>query len=178
MKRVMRIFFVLIILLDGVFGLVACHKTSMHVSTGPHPLTPYQRQLVSEIRSSGAYVVKQAEVMQIIIPIDRFFRSQSTNLKSSRLGAINRIATLVKSYASYYRHPRILVSGYTDMVFARERRKQLSKEYALEVAAYLWNKSVSRRWVSVRGYGAKHPIASQRTVRGGAYNRRVVIRIS
>lgn len=170
--------FVLVTLLTATV-LVSCHQPPPKApETGPHPLTPYQRSLVSEIRSSGAWVVKQGEVLQIGLPTDTFFRENTTNLKSNKLGAIDRVATLVKSYASYYKRPRISVSGYTDTTFSQQTRRRVSLLYAREVAAYLWNKGVSKNWVSVRGYGSKSPIASNQTPKGSAYNRRVVIRVS
>lgn len=177
MKQVIRRHFFGFAIIASALALAACHKAPPPAK-GPHPLTPYQRTLVSEIRSSGASVVKQAEVLEIVMPTDRFFRSQTTHLKSRKIGAVNRIASLVKSYASFYRRPRISVTGYTDTVFSRQTRKKISLEYAREVAAYLWDKGISHRWVRVRGYGAKQPIASNKTVKGSAYNRRVVIRIN
>ena len=158
------------------FTLTACHKPPPPPAL--YALTPYQKNLVSGLRHSGVRVIKQGEVLQIIIPTDRFFRSQTTRLRRNRVNAVNRIAALVKSYTASYRRPRVRVSGYTDTVFARRSRHELSRQYAKVIAAYLWNNGVPQKWVRVRGHGALHPIAPNTTVRGAAYNRRVMIQIN
>lgn len=181
MKRTVRSLLSLAVIASALM-LTACHKPPPVPAgpdmTGTHPLTPYQRSLVSQIRRSGVRVIKQAEVLQIILPTDTFFRVDTTNLRSRKIYAVSKIATLVKSYVSPYRHPRVTITGYTDHVFARQTAQQISKQYAREIAAYLWNKGLSQRLVRVRGYGSKSPIASNRTPRGSAYNRRVVIQVN
>jgi len=166
-----------LLILVSVIILTACHKPPP-AATGPHPLTPYQQSLVSEIRASGAQVIKQGERLQIVMPTDRFFRLQTVHLRRHKMPTMDRIATLVRSYASFYRKPRILVAGYTDTVFDRQTRKVLSLQYARIVASYLWGRGVPHRLARVRGYAARQPIASNKTVKGSAYNRRVVIRIN
>lgn len=181
MKRIMHRRFLGLMVIVSALILTACHKPPPPLPAppaGPHPLTPHQKSLVSQIRQSGAKVVKQGEVLQIVMPTDTFFRRGTTRLKSNKIGAVKRMAYLVKSYIAPYRHPRVSVTGYTDKIFAHKTRKQLSTRYAREVAAYLWHRGVSQRWVRVRGAGASSPIASNRTPRGSAYNRRVVVRVN
>lgn len=179
MKRIVRRSLLGLMTLISALVLTACHKPPPPAQPMvPHPLTPYQRGLVSQIRASGAQVIKQGEVLQIVMPTDRFFRRGTTRLKGNKIYAVKRVATLVKSYIAPYRSPRVYVTGYTDMVFARKTRKQISTRYAHEVAAYLWNRGVSQRYVRVSGAGGSSPIASNRTPKGSAYNRRVVIRIN
>lgn len=175
MERNVRRAILNLVVVASALVLTACHKPPSPPQ-GVHPLTPYQRKLVSEIRSSGAKVIKQAGVLQIVLPTDRFFRRGTTQLKSHKRYAVSRVATLVKNYSASYAHPRITVTGYTDQVFARKTQKKLSLQYAREIAAYLWHRGVSG--VRVYGAGAGSPIASNRTVRGAAYNRRVVVQVS
>ena len=158
--------------------LTACHKPPRPPSGPYRPLTPYQKSLVSQLRSSGVQVVKWGEVLQIVLPTDRFFKPQTTQLRRHRVGTIERVASLVKSYIAPYRHPRISVLGYTDKVYSRSVRRGLSAQYARVIASYLWNNGVPQRWVHVVGHGASGAIASNRTSRAAAYNRRVVIRIN
>ena len=157
------------------FTVTACHRP---LGTAYHKFTPYQKSLVSELRRSDVQVIKQAEVLQIVIPTDKFFRSQATQLRRSRVEAVERIASLVKSYIATYKHPRIRVSGYTDTVFPRASRRELSRRYAKVIAAYLWNNGVPEKWVHIKGYGARYPIATNRTPAGAAFNRRVVVRVN
>ncbi len=158
--------------------LTACHNKLPPVPTTPHPLTSYQLSLVSQIRKLGAQVIKQGEVLQIILPTDTFFQANTVHLKSQKQYAIGQVAALVKSYTTPYAQPQITITGYTDQVFARKTRRQLSMQYAQEVTAYLWHHGVSSRRLRVRGVGAALPIANNQTVRGSAYNRRVVIKIN
>ena len=178
-----RIFFKNLLNLTVVFFVLiitACNKLpSPSMSNAqPHPLTPYQHSLVTQARASGAKVIKQADVLHIVLPTDTFFRRNTTRIKRHKLEALNSITLLVKSYVAPYRHPRITITGYTDTVFARMTRQKLSTEYAKEIAAYLWHQGIAQRWLRVRGAGAASPIASNRTPYGSAYNRRVVIRIN
>ena len=168
--------FILISLM--ALAVAACHQSPPMSVSECHDLTPYQKSVVSDLRHSGVQVVKQGAVLQIVIPTDKFFRSQTTKLRRSRVEAIESVAALVKSYIASYRHPRIRVSGYTDTVFSRASRIELSAQYAKVVAAYLWNNGVPERWVRVKGYGARYPIATNRTPVGAAFNRRVVVRIN
>lgn len=179
MKRIVQSFLSLVLVASALL-LTACHKPTIPApnADGTHPLTPYQQSLVRQIRRAGGVVIKRAEVLQIILPTDRFFRQGTTRLRTQMTYTVNKVAILVKSYVAPYAHPRIRVTGYTDNVYSRQRQLRVSKAYAREIAAYLWSKGVSERLVLVRGYGSKQPIASNRTPRGAAYNRRVVIRIN
>jgi outer membrane protein OmpA-like peptidoglycan-associated protein len=161
-------------------GLTACHNPAPPPTQNlePHPLTPYEHSLVSDIQSAGAQVIKQGEVMQIVMPADTFFYTTSWKLRHRELTTIHRIASLVKSYTSRYQRPRIIVAGYTDTVFAKTAALQISKHMASTIAAHLWDKGVPHRWISIKAYGAKNPIASNQTSRGAAKNRRVVIKIN
>ena len=180
MKRIFRQYALGLVVIVSTFIIAACHKPPLPSSSfkGPHPLTPYQHHLVAQVRSSGARVIKQGRVLQIILPTDTFFRKNTTRLKRHKLYALDRVATLIKSYITPYRHPRITVTGYTDHIFNRTKRQKLSLNYAKEIVAYLWHRGVSQRNVRVRGMGATCPIASNRTAKGAADNRRIVIRIN
>ena len=72
----------------------------------------------------------------------------------------------------------ILVGGHTALAGTEESRAQLSLERASVVADYLIEQNVrSPDRIVVRGYGAKRPIADNRTEAGMRRNRRVEITI-
>jgi outer membrane protein OmpA-like peptidoglycan-associated protein len=158
------------------FSVSAC-KSSLD-SIAYHPFTPYQKSLVKQLRKSGVQVIKQAEVLQLVIPTDAFFYPQTTQLRRRRIDMIGVAASLVKSYIAYYKAPRMYVSGYTDGVFPRTTRRVLSEMYAKVIAAQLWENGVPQKNMRVKGYGARYPIGDNQTAAGSAYNRRVVIRIN
>src|SRR5690606_24993433 len=98
-----------------------------------------QESLISNIQNSGAQVIREGDFLRIIIPIDQFFVLASTTLRPYKVEPVQNIAEFVKSYASYYSHPSIVVSGYTDKVFHLKSRTQLSRQYAEVIASYLWS---------------------------------------
>ena len=160
------------------FTLTACHRTPQTPSLDPHPLTPYEKILVSHIELAGAQVIKQGEVIQIVMPASTFFYTTTWKFRHRKLTTVHRIASLVKSYTARYRHPKIRVAGYTDTLFSQAARLTISHHMATTVAAQLWNKGIRRNWIQIKGYGSKDPIASNQTSDGAAMNRRVVIRIN
>ncbi len=164
-------------ILMSAFLLTACQKKPL-----PQPekaiYRPYnvkQQHLLAQMRSAGVQEIKQGDKVILVIPTDRFFQPQTTQLKHRRKKTMKAIAEFVKSYASFYARPRIYVYGYTDTVFSRKTRRELSKQYAKVVAAYLWNSKIPVKWVSVKGFGDQYPIASNRYPAGSVYNRRVMI---
>jgi len=165
------------LIVSVLLTVTACQKTPVLV--GPyHPFTPYQMSLVKQLRKAGVPVIKQAEVLQIVLPTDKFFRFQTTRIRQSQVYYVGLVRSLVTSYISYYKRPHIRVSGYTDTVFSKMTRKGLSYQYAKVIAVDLWHGSIPQRWIVIKGYGARYPIGDNKTVVGAAYNRRVVVRVN
>jgi len=171
------------IILASIIGLLlaACHQQQYIAEpliTPYRPISPYQESLLSRIRYAGIQVVRQGDLLRIIIPVDHFFKMPTTQIRSNKVHAIKDLARFVRSYASIYAHPIIQVYGFSDKVYARKTRRQISKEYATVIASYLWNAGISRSRLTVRGLGAQQPIATFRTPKGNAMNRRVEVRIN
>lgn len=139
------------------------------------PFTPYQKSLLAKIDCTGVTVVHRGDLLRLVIPVDRYFELDTTKLHPDRVRTLVTITKLVRSYASNFAHPAIRVYGYMGEVFGRAHRRYLSDEYAQVIASYLWRKGVKAYVMQVKGFGAQHPIASQRTVAGQGLNRRVVI---
>lgn len=162
-------------------GLSACSKPptiATPINTHYRPISPYQENLLSKIHASGIHVVRQGDGLRMIIPIDRFFIIPGTKLIPSKTDALKDVGLFVKSYASIYAHPVIRVYGFTNRVYARKTRSELSRQYAKIVASYLWNAGISLSRLNIKGFGAKLPIATNRTPEGSALNRRVEIRVT
>jgi outer membrane protein OmpA-like peptidoglycan-associated protein len=68
------------------------------------------------------------------------------------------------------------IAGYTSSIGAAARNLRLSRQRADAVKAYLVTKGVSAASLTATGYGAQHPIASNRTAAGRAQNMRVEIK--
>lgn len=160
-------------------GLASCQKPLENPgSTTYRPFTAHQRLLVAQLRSAHITVFKQGDRLTLVIPVDEFFVMQRTELKRNREHLMNQAAMLVKSYKAYTPgRASVFVTGYTDTVFAHKTRQTLSKDYAHVIASFLWRHGVTRNSITIRGMGAKTPIASNHYPAGTAANRRVVIEV-
>jgi outer membrane protein OmpA-like peptidoglycan-associated protein len=67
------------------------------------------------------------------------------------------------------------VGGYTDSTGSAAYNKGLSERRAQAVADYLASHGISGGRLTVKGYGADNPVASNATAEGRAHNRRVVL---
>lgn len=160
-----------------LFFLSACERAPLpHPNFSPYrPLNSYQRNLMTRIYDAGGKVIKQGDVLKVILPVDEFFKLQTADVKPNKRKALIDVAYFIKSYTTRFRHPIILVNGYSDKVFARKTRRQISRQYADVVAAYLWNNGINRNRIRVYGLGASAPIASNAYPAGTYFNRRIEI---
>ncbi len=67
----------------------------------------------------------------------------------------------------------IIVAGYTDSQGAKKANKALSQKRAQAVVNYLQKKGVNKDHLKAKGYGEEKPVASNRTSKGRALNRRI-----
>ncbi|EJO58121.1 OmpA family protein [Burkholderia multivorans CF2] len=72
-------------------------------------------------------------------------------------------------------YTQVSVTGYTDSVGSDASNLPLSKRRAEAVAAYLQQRGLNARTLTVTGRGSADPIASNATAEGRATNRRVEI---
>jgi len=71
----------------------------------------------------------------------------------------------------------VAVNGFTDSTGSFEHNQKLSENRAQSVARFLANQGVFSSRLLSRGYGPRHPIASNDTVAGRAQNRRVELQL-
>ena len=177
MIRQKWIFNYAILLLGIVFlSLTACHREPAYVSNPTYKNLPaYQRQLLVDLEKSGMQVIKQGMQFTFVIPADCFFVKSTRELKSHRGKDLDRLAQFINGYSRYFARPRVTVTGYTDKVWLSPARDLLSMHYAETIAAFLREDAVPSDMITVRGMGAKHPIASNHYPMGTSFNRRVEI---
>jgi len=102
------------------------------------------------------------------------FEPDSARLVPSELEKIAQIAQILKRYPER----DVLVAGHTALAGTAEGRLKLSVERAAAVAERLIRlEARTADRVTVRGYGAERPIATNSTEAGKARNRRVEITI-
>ena len=102
------------------------------------------------------------------------FRPDSSELVNSEKEKIKKIATILQAYPDN----DLLISGHTALAGTEKARQQLSEERAESVANFLVRLGVKDKYhVFTQGFGARIPIASNKTEAGKAKNRRVEITI-
>ncbi len=67
----------------------------------------------------------------------------------------------------------ILIEGYTDSKGSKKSNKKLSQKRAQAVVNYLKQKGIAKNKLKAKGYGEEKPIATNRTPKGRALNRRI-----
>ncbi|MCF8331904.1 MAG: OmpA family protein [Bacteroidales bacterium] len=72
---------------------------------------------------------------------------------------------------------RIEIQGHTDSLGSAEYNQRLSERRALSVKRYLEQKGIDSDRMNIKGYGKKIPIRPNKTEKGRAINRRVIIKI-
>jgi len=100
------------------------------------------------------------------------FITDSADLTPESKDILDKVAESLKDWPEV----DVEVSGYTDSVAGPEYNEGLSQHRAETVRDYLVNKGVASSRLSAKGYGERHPIATNKTAEGRARNRRVELR--
>jgi len=140
-------------------------------------LTREERNEIISIEKSGIQVIKQGMRFTFLIPVDTFFMKRKQALKSNRENDLDVLGSFVRTYISYFDHPRVSVTGYTDTVLLKPARIKLSRFYANTIAASLQENGVPFEIMKVQGKGSEDQIASNAYPMGASFNRRVVVEI-
>ncbi len=101
------------------------------------------------------------------------FASGSAALDDRSRARLDKVATNMLHYANR----QFVVIGHADSMESAAAR-QLSLTRAYRAARYLVSKGVPARNLRFAGAGDRHPLVSNRTAKGRAYNRRIEIRFA
>lgn len=116
---------------------------------------------------TGRVVVKDS---RIEIREQVFFESAKSSIKPMSFALLNSVAQALKE------HPEIQlvnIEGHTDSEGDDETNLKLSKDRANAVLAYLVRQGIGEGRLFAVGYGETRPLASNRTPKGRAQNRRI-----
>ena len=100
-----------------------------------------------------------------------FFKTGSSNLESTSLPELRRIAKIIKE-----KDIRVNIIGHTDNIGTDANNQILSEERANTIKKILINEGCKDEDVITKGMGKTMPIASNDTEAGRAKNRRVEIK--
>jgi outer membrane protein OmpA-like peptidoglycan-associated protein len=131
------------------------------------------RGITYRIVNSGIPVMNYGKHTIIVLPSDRVFDVDSSQLRPDANYLLNAITTLVKARGD----ADVTIAAYTDDVGGYQHNLQLSQLQANRVLSHFWSHGVDFHRVRVLGLGPKSDVASNLTSLGSHFNRRVEIRI-
>jgi len=123
--------------------------------------------------NNGCPVVKEEVAKKVAASAKNiFFATGSAKLLPASFKSLNSVATILKEDADL----KLDIEGYTDNAGKPAKNQLLSEQRAKAVMDYLTKKAaVDASRLSSAGYGDAKPVASNKTAKGRAQNRRVVL---
>lgn len=145
------------------------------VGAGVGGYMDYQEKLLRDkLANTQVEVNRQGDQIQLIMPDNITFATNSATLSPTVITALNDVANVLATY----NETTITVAGHTDSTGNDSINQPLSERRALSVANHLVSRGVASNRIRTIGYGSKSPIASNSTAEGRAKNRRVEILIN
>lgn len=103
-----------------------------------------------------------------------YFEPGKSEIKSVNFALLNKIDQAHKKFPN----AKLIISGHTDSTGNARKNKILSEKRAANVAKFLKDtKGINSRQISVKGYGAERPVASNSSKEGRSRNRRIEVLI-
>lgn len=109
---------------------------------------------------------------ELTILSETTFASNSSSIKSSAYGELNRIVDELKKYPN----TNWRIEGHIDKQESRGEATRITKAQADAILSYFVSKGLSTTNFQTVGFGDSNPIASNASVYGKMKNRRIVIR--
>lgn len=169
-------------LVGGIGGAIAGGRNSVLIGAGVGALVgggigsymdKQESDLRERLRDSGVSVTRVGDDIILNMPGNVTFSSNRTELKPDFFEVLNSVSLVLNEY----NRSIIDIEGHTDSDGSDQYNLDLSARRARSVADYLSSQSVDPRRFKVTGIGEREPIASNKTARGKAQNRRVEIKI-
>ena len=145
-------------------GLTPVEEVSADVPEEPEP-EPEPKEEVSADVPVAPVVAKKIELPNVFFDFDKH------NIKSEFFQRLDEAAELLISQ----RNLRIMVAGHTDAYGTNPYNVSLGQRRYTEVYNYLINKGVNADQMEVETFSEDTPLQSNRTIRGRAFNRRVML---
>ena len=130
-----------------------------------------EEELRRSMQGTGVEVQRQGDTIQLIMPGNITFATDSSDIASSFYAPLNNLASSFRQY----NQNSIEIVGHTDSTGNHAYNMSLSQRRAQSVANYLTAQGVDASRLSTRGAGPDQPIASNATADGRAQNRRVEV---
>ncbi len=151
----------------GEFAFQGCPDTDKDGLPDPDDKCPYVSGLTS---NHGCPELKKQVVRQLQEAGKQIqFETGSDKLTEASLPIVERVAQILKDYPNY----RVTVAGHTDNRGKKQKNQELSERRAARCVEKLIELGVETHRLTSVGYGQTKPIASNKTPKGRALNRRV-----
>jgi len=133
-----------------------------------------EAELRAQLEGTGVSVTRAGDQIILNMPGNITFNTDQDAIKAQFYNVLNSVALVLNKY----NQSLVDVFGHTDSTGSPAYNQGLSERRAFSVAQYLGGRGVDGRRISVIGYGASQPIASNATEMGRSQNRRVEIQIA
>lgn len=155
------------------FLLTACTSVPLQQTPTLHPSkTAKGKKNVKKENMPPTFIqlIKNPERLRVILYSDVCFRSNGR----LTIECSNQLKNAMKTIKQYG-DGLVQVVAYTDDIYDPQTAEKVSQRQADFVAAFLWSKGIASQRLRPIGFGIHDPIASNRSVKASAANRRVEI---
>lgn len=130
-----------------------------------------EKKLREKLRGSGVSVVREGDNINLIMPGNITFATNSSDIKADFYDVLDSVALVLVEFNKTV----VAVAGHTDSTGSSAQNQILSQQRAQSVASYLKSRNVSATRFEIFGFGPTQPIADNSTPEGKQANRRVEI---
>jgi outer membrane protein OmpA-like peptidoglycan-associated protein len=128
-----------------------------------------EAKLRKKLRDSGVSVQRDGNKINLIMPGNITFATNSSNINTNFTRVLNSVALVLEEYNKTL----IVVSGHTDSIGSVQYNQRLSEDRAGSVANYLRGQKIISDRLEIVGFGEGQPVANNQTAQGRELNRRV-----
>jgi len=130
-----------------------------------------EAKLRKQLRGSGVSIQRDADKINLIMPGNITFATNSANINTNFISVLNSVALVLEEYNKTL----VVVSGHTDSIGSEQHNQKLSEARASSVASYLREQKIISDRLEIIGFGEAQPVADNQTSEGRELNRRVEI---
>lgn len=130
-----------------------------------------EAKLRKQLRNSGVSVEREGDNINLVMPGNITFNSNSANINSNFYEVLDSVAIVLNEFDKTL----VVVSGHTDSTGSDQHNQLLSEQRANSVANYLRSREIFTERLDTVGFGEGQPIASNNDAQGRELNRRVEI---
>jgi outer membrane protein OmpA-like peptidoglycan-associated protein len=130
-----------------------------------------EAKLRKQLRDSGVRVERDGDNINLIMPGNITFASNSADIKADFFSVMNAVALVINEFDKTL----VFIAGHTDSVGSDSDNQILSQRRAEAVARYFASQEVASIRLESVGFGEQRPVADNSSKAGKQQNRRVEI---